>query len=194
MQIGVKKQQEGNVLVVGLIFVMILTVLGVGSMQSSNLEYRMSTNTAFKKKAFEYSETGRASISQVLSHHLSDDSWTDVNKNTGLTVLDKDNSSGADILSINEVSESVANPVKDAEFYLDVDADGTDDLVAEVSVYSFDPFASPGSSLGQFGGSEGAGKSGGKGTYRRILQVVSDGVGPNSSRAAVATDFRHVIN
>ena len=187
-------KQQGNVLVAGLIFVMVLTVLGVGAMQSSNLEYRMSTNTAFKKNAFEYSESGRAAMTQVLSQHLSEDSWTGVTMDGGLSILDNDGVSGADLMSENEGTETVGNPEEDAEYYIDVDGDGTNDLVAEVSVYSFDPIASPGSSLGQFGGSEGAGKSGGKGTYRRVLQVVSDGIGPSNARAAVATDFRHVIN
>ena len=188
--------QQGNVLVAGLIFVMILTVLGVGAMQSSNLEYRMSTNTAFKKNAFEHSESGRASITQILALHLREFGWTGVTTNSGLVILDNDGVSGLDLLSENGVSEAVTNPDSDAEFYFDENGNGTNDateLVAEVSVYTLKTEACTGCAIGQFSGNEGAGKGGGNGGFRTILQVVSEGVGPSNSRAAVATDFRHVI-
>ncbi len=189
-------KQKGNVLVAGLIFVMILTVLGVGAMQSSNLEYRMSTNTAFKKYAFEHSESGRASITQVLGLHLREYGWTDVTTDSGLVVLDNDGVSGLDLLSENETGETVANPESDAEFYFDENSNGTNEaseLVAEVSVFSLKTEACSGCSIGFASGSEGAGKGGGNGGFRTILQVVSEGVGPSNARATVATDFRHVI-
>ena len=189
-------KQKGNVLVIGLIFVMILTVLGVGAMQSSNLEYRMSTNTAFKKKAFEYSESGRSSITQVLALHLREFGWTGVTTNTGLVVLDNDGVTGVDLLSENESGETVLAPENDAQFYFDENANGANDaneLVAEVSVYTLKTEACKGCAIGFAGGSEGAGKGGGNGGYRTILQVVSEGLGPSNSKSTVATDFRHVI-
>ena len=186
--------ERGNVLIAGLIFVMILTVLGVGAMQSSNLEYRMSTNTAFKKQAFEYSESGRASITQILALHLREFGWpASITLDAGLTVLDNDGTAGLDLLSENGSTELVTLPDADAEYYIDTNGDGTTELVANVSVYSLKTEACKGCAIGQFGGAEGAGKGGGNGGFRTMLQVKSDGVGSANAQSSVATDFRHVI-
>lgn len=187
-----KKYIKGNVLVTGLIFVMILTVLGVGSMQSSNLEYRMSTNTAFKKQAFEFSESGRSSVTQIIDSHIFGRGWTGVNTAAGLTVLDKDSTDGTDLIYLNESAETVTAPVEDAEFYVDTNGDSTLDKVAGVSVYLTKEAVAKGNSAGAANGYSGAGKGLGNGGFHMFFQVQSDGIGNSNSRASIATDFRYV--
>ena len=187
---------KGNVLVVGLVFILVLTVLGVGSMQSSNLEYRMSTNTAFKKQTFEYSESGRSSVSQVLDPHIFGRGWTGVNTPSGLDVLDNDGTTGIDLIYENEPSELVTAPEDDADFYIDFDGDSNNDAdekVAGVSVYEIKSDIAVGTSAGTASGYSGAGKGLGNSGLHMFFQVVSSGEGSGESRSGVATDFRYVV-
>lgn len=189
------KNIQGNVLVTGLIFVMVLTVLGVGSMQSSSLEYRMSTNTAFKKQAFEFSESGRSSVTQVIDSHIFGRGWTGVNTANGLAVLDKDNTGGSDLIYINESGESVTSPVEDAEFYIDENGNTTYEVtekVAGVSVFLAKDDVAKGNSAGAANGYSGAGKGIGNGGFHMFFQVQSDGTGNSNSRSSISTDFRYV--
>ena len=188
--------EKGNVLIVGLFFILILTVLGVGSMQSSNLEYRMSTNTAFKKQTFEYSESGRSSVSQVLDPHIFRRGWTGVNTPNGLNILDNDGTAGVDLIYENEASELVTAPENDAEFYIDFDGDGNNDAnekIADVSVYEIKSDVAVGTSAGSSSGYTGAGKGLGNSGFHMFFQVESTGSGQGDSLASVGTDFRYVV-
>jgi type IV pilus assembly protein PilX len=50
--------QRGAVLVVGLILLMVLTVLGVSSMNTATLELAMAGNTQYHQQAFQAAESG----------------------------------------------------------------------------------------------------------------------------------------
>jgi len=189
------REQDGNVLVVGLIFVMVLTILGVGSMQSSSLEYRMSTNTAFGKQAFESSETGRAAITQSLDAHIFGRGWTGVDLANGLQVLDKDSDAGADLIYVNQTGEAVDVPTEDAQFFVDSDSSGTFDAtekIAGVSIYQIASKVEKGNSIGSNNGYSGAGKGVGNGALHMHFQVMANGEGPSSSSSSVAVDYRYV--
>ena len=63
--IGCRSEQRGAALVVGLILLMVLTVLGISSMNTATLELAMAGNTQHHQEAFQAAETGiDISISQ----------------------------------------------------------------------------------------------------------------------------------
>jgi type IV pilus assembly protein PilX len=53
-----RTRQQGAVLVVGLVLLMVLTVLGVSGMNTATLELTMASNSQFHQEAFQASETG----------------------------------------------------------------------------------------------------------------------------------------
>ncbi len=60
-----RSEQRGAALVVGLILLMVLTVLGISSMNTATLELAMAGNTQHHQEAFQAAETGiDISISQ----------------------------------------------------------------------------------------------------------------------------------
>ena len=62
--------QQGAVLVVGLIFLLIMTLLGVSSMSTSNLEEKMSGNTRDRELAFQAAESALREAERVVQ-----DNW-----------------------------------------------------------------------------------------------------------------------
>ena len=53
-----REDQRGAVLIVGLVLLMVITVLGVASMNTATLELTMAGNTQFHQEAFQAAETG----------------------------------------------------------------------------------------------------------------------------------------
>ena len=51
-------RQQGSALFVSLVFLMILTILGVSSMGTARLELKMAANSQFANQAFQASESG----------------------------------------------------------------------------------------------------------------------------------------
>lgn len=56
--LGSRDDQRGAVLVAGLIILMVLTVLGVSSINTATLELTMAGNAQFHQEAFQAAETG----------------------------------------------------------------------------------------------------------------------------------------
>ena len=181
--------QRGYVLVTALIFLSVLTLIGVVTMRSSTLEQRMSANSAFRTQALESSEAGRGAISEVLDYHIFYRGWpSDLSAPSGslasgtfsvpagLTVRDietnGDTSCGtsetadgvADALYLSKVSCGFATDAEDystvdAWYSVDVNSDGTADLAANIFVFRTDATQSPGAATAMVSGYEGTGKS-----------------------------------
>jgi hypothetical protein len=59
-QLQMPRQQQGVVLVTALVFLVILTLLGITSMSTNTLEERMAANSQDMNRAFQTAETGVA--------------------------------------------------------------------------------------------------------------------------------------
>ena len=66
-----RNKQRGSALITALIFLVILTILGVSTMTTSRLEIKMAANTQFAHQAFQAAESG---IAQALDFIENDDS------------------------------------------------------------------------------------------------------------------------
>lgn len=59
--------QAGSALIISLVFLLLLTIVGVASMQNSTLEERMTGNASDKNRAFQAAEAGLRAGEQALS-------------------------------------------------------------------------------------------------------------------------------
>ena len=65
-EIRTPHKQNGAILVVGLVMLLVLTVLGVSTMNTASLELNMAGNDQFQENAFQLAETGiDVTISQI---------------------------------------------------------------------------------------------------------------------------------
>ena len=55
---GLRSAQEGATLIVGLVLLLVLTVVGVSSMNTATMEITMAGNTQFQQDAFQAAEDG----------------------------------------------------------------------------------------------------------------------------------------
>lgn len=82
-----RKHQQGAVLFVGLMLLLIMTIVAVTAMRSTNLEVRMAHNDNQKMKAFASSDGPRPLSGDVLDDHIFDRGWNEVASPGGLKVI-----------------------------------------------------------------------------------------------------------
>jgi len=194
-----KYTEKGYVLFTSLMFLLVLAVIGVTAMQTTNLDFRMSSNTAFHKQAFERSESGRAALSNdVLDEHLAQGgywpTWLYTMVPSGLDIKDKDSDGDDDSLAINESLEAVDNPVVDAVYTLDFNNNSVTDAEdsVDISVFNLKTINAPGAGIGQASGYSGLGKGAGAGGTHVFFQVETTGKSAAAARSDLLVDFRHV--
>lgn len=198
------RAQRGFVLVTSLIMLMVLTLVGTFSMQSANMEYRMASNMTFRDRAFQSSEAGRGAMGGLLDAHVFERGWNaNITLPSGLAVLDKDSSGGADALYLsNGGGEDLLNDttlVDDAQYQIDssspADGDFTDpgDVDATIQVFRTQVVTPPGTGTAMVSGYEGLGKAAAAGGTHLYFELRSDGSSAGSARATTAADFRTVV-
>ena len=188
------RSQRGAALIIGLIFLAVLTLVGVTAMRSTTLEYQISTNQAFKHQSFAYSETGRRVLGEVLDDHVFERGWTLPGGQslvpTGLTVNDKDGDGTLDNLYL---ANGAGEDPLDAST-LETDATfSAGDVSADLSVYRAGSVLTPGGASVMSAGYAGLGKSAAGGGAQVLLQLRSRGTGRGNARTDTGSDFRAVI-
>lgn len=204
------KHQAGMVLVTGLIFLLVLTLVAVVATQSTTMEERMSANDVFKARAMESSESLRTSANDLLDTTMfNHGGWpTTVNDgthsagtlNTALFTIP----SGVAITwatnwgIANESTENIFTPStlqRDMTLRVDSDGDGNYtgplDQYADLYVYKTIVTLAPGSSTAMVAGYEGTGKSSAVGGAFTFFDMRSVGA-PGSARAITYSNYRYV--
>jgi hypothetical protein len=67
--------RQGYALITGLVFLTVLTTIGIFTLKNTALEIMMSANNNKGVQAFEASETTRVLTSQLIDAHLSNRGW-----------------------------------------------------------------------------------------------------------------------
>ena len=67
-KIHTPRKEQGAILVVSLVLLLVLTVLGISTMNSASLELNMAGNDQFYENAFQLSETGIDVLIQQLNN------------------------------------------------------------------------------------------------------------------------------
>jgi len=194
MKISIKHQQ-GLALLTSLVFLTVLILIAIISTQNSSLEYQMSTNLAFKERAFQSSEAARKTVGTVVEDYVFQTGWTDVNLPAGIDVIDT-----SALLEINDPSENLmydGTLDPDMDYRIDSNADGdyTDggDIDAEISVYKTQQGIAPGSSAAMLSAASGTGKGAGS-AVRIYYELRSRRLTVSGSRSNTATEYRIIPN
>lgn len=196
------RAESGYVLITGLVFLLVLTMIGINAMQGTGLEQKMSANAAFSLQALEQSESGRGVISENLDNHafyrgwpstvsggtLTDNPFT---VTTGLTVNNKDATGGPDML-YEEKPSTYATSLVD---YSNADATYTaNGQTTSIYVQRIGVVLPSGVGTNMVAGYDGLGKSSASGGGLLFFDIrgLSSG-GGGGAVALTGADFRHVI-
>lgn len=188
------KHQSGFVLIVGLVFILIIALVSVSSMQSSNLDYKIASNSAFKAVALENSESGRKAAGDALSYFIYQRSWS------GFSALGLDPAENYDP-SIDELGKITINGSEVNESLLDTNKlnidltynlSGTNIETINSNINIIKGYTVPnyGSGLQQASGYDGLGKGIGAGGAHLLYELRSTGTGASNARAVTATEYR----
>ena len=192
--------QRGYVLITSLIFLTILTLVGVSSMQSSTLEYQVSTNQAFTERAFQSSDTGRKALADIVHAHVYERGWDNVSIGS-LEILDKDSSGSGDSFwngnseSANTLS-SGGTLTTDARFIIDLNGDGdgidSNEIESDIAVYRSKEVQPPGAGLAMVAGYRGLGKSSASGGGHIYYEIRSTGRSASNAQSVTVSEYRAV--
>ena len=189
-----QKRQSGFVLIIGLIFILIISVVTVSSMQSSNLDYKIATNSIFKTVAFENSESGRIASGDAISYFMYYRSWSGFSR-LGLIPPDDYDPSIDNLGSITIDGNQVAESLLDTN-YLNIDltynVNTTDIEPINSDINIIKGFTVPnyGSGLQQSSGYDGLGKGIGTGGAHLLYEIRSTGTAASDARAVTAAEYR----
>lgn len=181
------KTQSGYVLITGLILILVITIVTTSSMQGSNLDYKISSNSVFKDIAFQSSESGRTAAGEGISYYIYNRDFTghgvpglsyttDYDPKTDSVV------SGEDLYNTNSLT---------ADMFFDVSDDAIEDLEADISIVKAQGVNTGRSGVQQLSGYRGAGKSAAAGGVHLVYEIRSTGIVANTKAVAVtASEFR----
>ena len=166
-------KQRGAVLIISMIILLLLTILGVTSMQSTNLEERMAGNTRDRHLAFEAAEAALLHAEQFL----------DTIATTG--AFDTNGSDGLYDDSVQKIWNTVdwTGAATGANGYRQADNIGTDEGLGTAPKYVIEHIVSVGeeadqSNLDNYGQGTGAGKTG-------LFRVTARGTGGSDNSAVI---------
>ncbi len=201
--------QAGFVLLTSLILLFTLTLVGIVAMNSTTLEYRLSTNAVYVSRARESSEAGRMAVASVMPQHVYERSWSGIRLPGGLTMGDGADSGSEpdDRYGGNDAGESFElnapeNLNTDAFYRVSVDANGDNDSVdavdqfqADIKIYQTATKLDQGSGTAMVAGYEGLGKGAAAGGMVLYYFVASEGKAPGNTRYWTSSDVRaRVLN
>ena len=185
------QHQKGFVLITGLILLVVIAVAAISGMQSSNLDYKMASNTAFKDQSFQASETGRIAAGDGINQYMDERSWDNVTTNIGLSY-----NNALNPLKQNAATENLfetTSLVKDMDFKIDK---GTKVSKIESEVYiTRIPGVHSVAGMGtqQFAGYDGAGKGLGASGSAIYFELRSRGKGNGGAETVTASEYRKFI-
>jgi len=209
------RAQQGTVLIVALVFLVVLTLVAVVAMRTTTLDMKIATNTMLRMRAFENSEGARAPILGLMDAHMFNRGWPDsiggdVPASAGMTIP-----AGMDVLPAGapedvyqnnnvELDELGDDPPtfydpdnEDMQYRLDgnVDGDFTDsvDVNADLFVTRVGVGAATGGAQRQAAGTLGAGKGTAGAGSAVFFDVRSRGASVDSTVAFTGSDLRIVI-
>ena len=183
-------QDAGYALFTSLVFLLILSTLGIVGMQSSTLEYRMGTNTAFHEQAFQSADGGRRATTILLDHHIQSRGWNGVDKPSGMTVLDKDSTDGADMLFLPAASQATAEDLQQVSGPIQDIAYEQAPLSSSIAVVEVATITNKGAGSAQLSGYQGLGKSLSVGGFANIYEVRSTGSAKGNASTTIASNYR----
>jgi Tfp pilus assembly protein PilX len=180
------KKQGGVVLVIALLMLLLMTILGVAAMESSNLSFKMSANSIYLEEAFNHSESVRNISTEVISEYLAEGNWSGVVMPVGLTVIQNN---GQLALANGSAEDRMDNASLQKDLsYQHSGIKGSVYILKGNTVHNYH-----GASAAQLKGYAGAGLSAGSaGGAMTFYEVRTVGLGRFNSKSWTASDYRYV--
>lgn len=205
--------ERGYALITAIVFLVILSTVGVITLRNTGLEIRMNANNNRQTEAFEAAELARTLTAQLLEPHLRTRGWP---ASAGGLIPDArfahaipkgmtlgKNSEGTAPASWHEVEMSDSsdfNPLDmstiAAHYYSNVAAKESKDFIvqAAVSVKKLHVDMNPGNGVAMASGYQGLGQSAAKGGSNLYLNITAHGKDPFSQASSfTSSDYRYVI-
>ena len=190
-QKNLSHKQSGIALVIGLIFLLATTIVGVIAMQNTGTSYQLSANQAYSELAFQASESGRTAIGNSLSDYIYEREWQ--NLPTELTVLDKDtdgtpdspteeNGTGESLYNMNSLQQDMA--------YSWTHSSGDHAIESDIYLVKTQKILEAGAGIQQLSGYEGLGKAAAGGGGAIYYEIRSRGSADRGAQAVTAVEYR----
>jgi len=185
----VLKNENGSLLVISLIILMLLTLIGIAITTTASLELQIAGNERLHKNSFYRADGG-----SEISYELLEQNLGCAGGFTNSTITGTGSSLSLEVVKLNFWQNSPAanqNFETNRDFYFPSNyAAGTPHTNFTVGGnVSF----STGSAIQMVSGYEGKGKGVGAGGAHILYDVYSQHIGTNNSQAAIKTQWRHVI-
>ena len=180
------KNEEGSVLVVALLILVLLTIIGISATTTTNIELQIAGNEKFHKIAFYHADSGVYTIPKIISTCI--DSGSEINIGSGTTEPDISYSTGSSsTLFYGQVMgyDTYDGGTKDIEFTL-----SGFDVVVDVRRDRVETLAGGGAEFAAGAEGIGAGSGGGVAIY---YEMDSFGDGPANSISNVSAVYRKVV-
>lgn len=182
------QRESGYILITGMIFLLIIALVSVSSLEGVNLDYKISTNDSFKDIAFQNSESGRTLIGDRISYYTYHRQWEGVD-DTGL-VIPGDYDPTVDVLQTGEDLYDTSTLAVDMTYELQ--SESIEVMQAAINIVKAPGINSSGSGLQQLAGYEGLGKGAGSGSMFLLYEIRSSGFGPSNAKAVTASEYKVV--
>ncbi|WP_053980934.1 hypothetical protein [Marinagarivorans algicola] len=186
-----KKKQQGAILIIGLILLTIVGIAAIASIETSNLDYRMASNSAFKSQSFQASETGRVSAGNAIKEYIYDRSWNSANKHINLSFEASFNP-----LAVSNQSEDVFDTdTLETDMNFSVAQSATAEKVSSDIYILRIPMtnAASGGGLQQLAGYRGAGKGVATSGSAIYFELRSKGMAKGGAQTVTASEYRAFI-
>lgn len=210
-------RQQGAVLLTGLLFLLVLSIVAAVTMQGTTLEVRMATNAAVHLQAFEASEGLRIVSGRLLDEHAFHRGWPttvpggivetgrfSVDMPTDLTIEDHDADTDADLLyllntegtdflqtaGLFDLADDMIWCVNNPD---DGDCSGKSDIGATTAIYRTRSALTEGTGAAMIAGYEGLGIGTAGGGGSLFFELRSTGNAPVNARAITASEYRHIV-
>lgn len=186
-----KKRQQGAILIIGLILLVIVAITAIASMEISNLDYKMASNSAFKSQSFQASETGRVSAGNAIKEYIYDRSWNDANTHINLSF-----DSSFNPLALNDETEDIFDTdtlVADMNFSV-IQSAIAEKISSDIYIVRI-PVANvaTGGGLQQLAGYRGAGKGIATSGSAIYFELRARGMAKGGAQTVTASEYRAFI-
>lgn len=196
MEQSVKTGEEGFVLVFTLLLMVVVTLLGVSSINTSIFESQMAANDALYKMAFSEADGGANVAGVVIEENVSCPKGFTATETGGAALIDDNVLIESTSLSLWDISPTAAQPSdanRNAYFFYDAaDPTGTEPPHTNITVGGVTETAK-GAALQMAAGYEGRGKGMAGGGGQITYDVFSQHIGERQSESIVEIVWRHVI-
>ncbi|UCF92651.1 MAG: hypothetical protein JSW39_00400 [Desulfobacterales bacterium] len=181
---------EGSVTVAALLLLVVLTIIGISAVTTSNIEVQIATNDKIHKMAFYAADGGVELATELLELNLACPSGFASDNLTieNITVVDKDFWMQADAPTDAD-GDAVSFPA-DTERDVRIDADSGPHT--NLSIFGESAW-NVGGAIQMAAGYEGKGKGAGGGGVSLLYEIFSQHLGPANSESVVAIQWRHII-